>query len=59
MILEERPYIGKRRTGLPQLRFSDVSKRDMKALNIDFRDWKDLAADRSKWRATQFKWGPT
>ena len=43
---------GKRRTGRPQLRYSDACKRDMKALNIDPRDWEDLAADRPKWRAT-------
>ena len=43
---------GKRRTGRPQLRYSDACKRDMKALNIDFKDWEDLAADRPKWRAT-------
>ena len=42
----------KRRTGRPQLRYSDTCKKDMKALNIDFRDWEDLAADRPKWRAT-------
>ena len=43
---------GKRRTGRPQLRYSDACKRDMKALDINFRDWEDLAADRPKWRAT-------
>ena len=43
---------GKRRTGRPQLRYSDACKRDMKALNIDPRDWEELAADRPKWRAT-------
>ena len=42
---------GKRRTGRPQLRYSDACKRDMKALDIDVRDWEDLAADRPKWRA--------
>ena len=43
---------GKRRTGRPQLRYSDACKRDMKALDINVRDWEDLAADRPKWRAT-------
>ena len=43
---------GKRRTGRPQLRYSDACKRDMKALDINFRDWEDLAADRPMWRAT-------
>ena len=42
---------GKRRTGRPQLRYSDACKRDMKALDINPSDWEDLAADRPKWRA--------
>ena len=46
---------GKRRTGRPQLRYSDVCKRDMKALDINIRDWEDLAEDRPKWRATLTK----
>lgn len=43
---------GKRSTGRPQLRFKDVVKRDMKALDIDVRSWEDLAADRPRWRST-------
>lgn len=44
---------GKLSTGHPQLRFKDVVKRDMKALDIDVRSWEDLAADRPRWRSTQ------
>lgn len=43
---------GKLSTGHPQLRFKDVVKRDMKALDIDVRSWEDLAADRPRWRST-------
>lgn len=41
---------GKRTVGRPQLRFKDVCKRDMKALNIHIGSWEDTAADRSTWR---------
>ncbi|CAH1252458.1 Hypp9298 [Branchiostoma lanceolatum] len=43
---------GKRRTGRPQLRFKDVCKMDLKALDIDTEHWEDLASDRSRWRGT-------
>ncbi|CAH1266854.1 Hypp3594 [Branchiostoma lanceolatum] len=43
---------GKRRTWRPQLRFKDVCKRDLKALDIDTEHWEDLASDRSRWRCT-------
>lgn len=43
---------GKLSTGHPQLRFKDVVKRDMKALDIDVRSWEDLAADQPRWRST-------
>ncbi|CAH1252113.1 OBSCN [Branchiostoma lanceolatum] len=46
---------GKRRTGRPQLRFKDVCKRDLKALDIDTEHWEDLASDRSRWRCTLFR----
>jgi len=51
---------GKRRTGRLQLCYSDACKRDMKALDIKFRDWEDLAADLLKLRAaltTHLKFG--
>ena len=41
---------GKRARGRPQLRFKDVCKRDMKALDMDIDGWEDLAQDRSRWR---------
>ncbi|CAH1267017.1 TTC28 [Branchiostoma lanceolatum] len=46
---------GKRRTGRPQLRFKDVCKRDLKALDINTEHWEDLASDRSRWRCTLFR----
>ena len=51
---------GKRNTGRPQLRFRDVCKRDMKALQMDPDHWEALAADRPRWRSslkTQLKTG--
>ncbi|CAH1226359.1 CD209 [Branchiostoma lanceolatum] len=46
---------GKRRTGRPQLRFKDVCKRDLKAIDINTEHWEDLASDRSRWRCTLFR----
>lgn len=43
---------GKRGTGRPQLRYRDVCKRDMKALDINTESWEKLADDRSRWRST-------
>ena len=43
---------GKRPTGRPQLRFKDVCKRDLKALNIDQNNWEATALDRSAWKQT-------
>ena len=42
----------KRPTGRPQLRYRDVVKRDMKAVDINTESWESLAANRSKWRGT-------
>ena len=42
----------KRPTGRPQLRFKDVCKRDLKALNIDQNNWEATALRRSAWRQT-------
>ena len=36
----------------PQLRYKDVCKRDMKALDININSWEDLAADCTSWRST-------
>ena len=41
---------GKRPTGRPLLRYRDVLKRDMKAVDINTESWESLAANRSKWR---------
>ena len=41
---------GTRAQGRPKLRFKDVCKRDLKALDIDVSTWEDTAADRSRWR---------
>ena len=43
---------GKRPTVRPQLRFKDVCKRDLKALNIDQNNWEATALRRSAWRQT-------
>ena len=37
---------GQRSIGRSQLRFKDVCKRDMRALDINTKSWEDLAADR-------------
>ena len=42
---------GKRSVGRPQLRYKDVCKRDMKALDINTENWEEVATDRSKWRS--------
>lgn len=41
---------GKRAIGHPQLRFKDVCKRDMKALDICPETWEDTADNRRNWR---------
>ena len=46
---------GSRRTGRPQLRYRDVVKRDMKAVDIDTETWENPAADRSQWRGAVTK----
>jgi len=35
--------VGKRSHGCPQLRYKDVCKQDMKALEINPENWKDIA----------------
>ena len=42
----------KRQNGQPHLRFKDVCKLDMKALDIDVNTWEDLALYRPSWRHT-------
>ncbi|MBN3326552.1 CFDP2 protein, partial [Atractosteus spatula] len=41
---------GKRTVGPPQLRFKDVCKRDMRALDTDITLWEDTADDLVSWR---------
>ena len=43
---------GRRTKGRPQLRYKDVCKRDMKALDMNSKSWEDLAADCMRWRST-------
>ena len=43
---------GRKTKGRPQLRYKDVCKRDMKALDINTNSWEDLATDRMMWRST-------
>ena len=43
---------GKRPRGRPQLRYKDVCRRDLKALNIDGDNWEETAHERSAWRET-------
>ncbi|KAL8601071.1 hypothetical protein ACOMHN_040772 [Nucella lapillus] len=42
----------KRSVGRPQLRYIDVCKHDLKALDINTESWEDIAANRSRWRCT-------
>ena len=41
---------GKRPTGLPQLCFKDVCKRDLQALGINTDSWEVFATDKGAWR---------
>lgn len=43
---------GKRPTGRPLLRYKDVCKRDLEALDINVDSWEALASDRVAWRRT-------
>ena len=46
---------GQRSIGCPQLRYKDMCKRDMKALNININSWEDLTADHTSWRSMLHK----
>ena len=41
-----------RGTGRPLLRYKDICKRDLKALDINEPSWESSAADRDEWRRT-------
>ena len=43
---------GRRSTDRSQLRYKDVVKRDMNALDINTATWEDTAADSATWRST-------
>ena len=43
---------GKRPTGRLQLRYKDVCKRDLRAMDIDLTTWEAVASDRTAWRQT-------
>ena len=43
---------GRRNTGRHYLRFKDVCKRDLRALEINVETWERLADSRSLWRGT-------
>ena len=42
--------VGKRAQDRPQLRFKDVCKRDLKAVEVDMKGWESLAPNRPQWR---------
>ena len=43
---------GKRNVGGQKLRFKDVAKRHLKAMEIDVSNWEQLATDRISWRSS-------
>ena len=42
--------VGRRAQGRPQLRFKDVCKRNLKAVEVDSKGWESLAPNRPQWR---------
>jgi len=47
--------VGKGSRSCSKLRYKDVCKRNMKALEIDPKNWEDIAADRSSWHCLLHK----
>ena len=47
--------VGKRPRNRQHLRYKDVCKRGMEALEIDPGSWEDIAANRSSWRCLLHK----
>ena len=41
---------GKRPTARPQLRYKDVCKRDLKAMDVDLATWEAVVSDWTAWR---------
>ena len=56
-ILYSKLCTGSRPRGRPMLRFKDVAKRDLVALDIDNERWEELAEDRTGWRNALRKGG--
>ena len=46
--------VGKRRRGGQKLRYKDVAKRHLKAMDLDVDSWEDQAADRGRWRSSLY-----
>ena len=46
---------GRRKVGGQKLRYKDVAKRHMKAMNIDYNNWEEHVSDRSEWRRSLHK----
>jgi len=42
---------GSRSRGQPRMRYRDVCKGDMTAIDIDTASWQDVASDRTSWRS--------
>ena len=51
MQLYEEIASGSRKVGGQKLRYKDVIKRHLKAMDISTIGWEELAADRSEWRS--------
>ena len=45
---------GKRKQGGQKLRYKDVAKRHLKAMDLDVNSWEDRAADRGRWRSSLY-----
>ena len=43
---------GSRPRGRPQLRYKDICKRDLKAININTDSWEEVASQRIPWKQT-------
>lgn len=46
---------GQRGVGRPHLRYKDVCKRDMKALDINVNSWENVATNRTVWRSMLYQ----
>ena len=46
---------GRRKAGGQKLRYKDVLKRHLKAMDVTTEGWEELAADRSEWRSAIYR----